>query len=88
MFLSLQDCIDMSDLTEDEILAIAEYEGLSEILALELGNYLVHTAGGEKRIKRMIQGDIKYAQEKGDCRRTALLKSLLKHYLEHHATPG
>lgn len=88
MYLSIEDCIEKSDLTEDEILAIAEYEGLSGILALELGSYLIHTPSGEKRIKHMIQVDIKHAQEKEDHRRTALLKSVLKHYLEHHATSG
>ena len=88
MYLSIQDCIDMSDLTEDEILAIAEHENLSEILAIELGSYLVHTPGGEKRIKRMIQDDIKNSQKKGDVKHTALLKSVLKHYLEHHAPKG
>jgi hypothetical protein len=81
----MQDCIDMSDLTEEEILAIAEHEDLSEILALELGSYLVHEPGGAKRIKRMIQDDIKHAQDKGDSKRSAVLKSVLKHYLEHHA---
>ena len=84
MYLSMQDCIDMSDLTEEEILAIAEHENLSEILAIELGSYLVHSPGGEKRIKRMIQDDIKNSQQKGDVKHTALLKSVLKHYLEHH----
>ena len=86
MYLSLQDCIDMSDLTEDEIFAIAEHEELSEIIALELGSYLLHTPGGEKRISHMIRDDIKHAQENGDHRHSALLKSVLKHYLEHHAT--
>ena len=86
MYLSVQDCIDMSDLSEDEILAIAEHENLSEMLAIELGSYLVHAPGGEKLIKRMIQDDIKNSQEKGDVKHAALLKSVLKHYLEHHAS--
>jgi hypothetical protein len=86
MYLSVQDCIDMSDLSEDEILAIAEHENLSEMLAVELGSYLVHAPGGEKLIKRMIQDDIKNSQEKGDVKHAALLKSVLKHYLEHHAS--
>lgn len=87
MYLSLQDCIDMSDLTEDEILAIAEHEQISEILAIELGSYLVHTPDGEKRIKRMILDDIKQASGEGDIQHAALLKRVLKHYVEHHATP-
>jgi hypothetical protein len=88
MYLSLQDCIDMSDLTEEEVLAIAEHENLPELLAVELGSYLVHTPGGEKRIKRMIQDDIKQSQAKGNVKHTALLKSVLKHYLEHHSGAG
>ena len=85
MFLSLQDCIDMSDLTEEEILAIAEHERIPEVLAIELGSYLVHTPGGEKRIKRMIQDDIQRARASGDLKHVALLKGVLEHYLEHHA---
>jgi len=88
MYLSIQDCIDMSDLTEEEILAIAEHEQIPEVLAIELGSYLVHMPGGEKRIKQMIQDDMKRARESGDTQHTALLKSVLKQYLAHHATPG
>lgn len=88
MYLTLQDCIDMSDLTEEEILAIATHEQIPEILAVELGSYLVHSPGGEKRIKRMILDDIKEAAVEGDVQRTALLKSVLKHYVKHHATLG
>lgn len=87
MYLSIQDCIDMSDLTEDEIMAIAEHEEIPEVLAIELGSYLVHAPGGEKRIKRMIQDDIRMATEKGNIKRAAMLKSVLKHYLEQH-TPA
>jgi S-ribosylhomocysteine lyase LuxS involved in autoinducer biosynthesis len=85
MYLTLQDCIDMSDLTEEEILAIAEHEQIPEILAIELGSYLVHTPNGEKRIKRMILDDIKQASDEGDIQHAALLKSVLKQYVEHHA---
>jgi len=88
MYLSIQDCIDMSDLTEEEILAIAEHENLTELLAVELGSYLVNTPGGERRIKRMIQDDIHSAQAKGNHRHAAVLKHVLKHYLEHHAQPA
>jgi hypothetical protein len=35
----------------------------------------------------MIADDIKHAREKGDVKRTSLLKAVLKHYIaEHHAT--
>ena len=86
MFLSLQECIDMSDLTENEILAIAEHEEIPEVLALELGSYLVHSPDGEKRIKSMIQDDIKHAVEVGDLQHSAMLKGILKDFVQHHAT--
>ena len=83
--LTIQDCIELSDLTEDEILAIAEHENIPEMVAVELGSYLVHAENGEKRIKRMIVDDIKHARETGNLKHAAVLKSVLKHYLECHA---
>ena len=82
--LTLQDCIELSELTEEEILAIAEHENIPEMVAVELGNYLVHTPSGEKRIKSMIVDDIAHAKETGNTKHAALLKSVLKHHVECH----
>ena len=83
--LTLQDCIELSDLSEDEILAIAEHEHLPEMVAVEMGCYLCHTPAGDKRIRRMIADDIQHARDRGDVRHAALLRTVLKHYLaEHH----
>lgn len=86
--LTLQDCIGLSELTEEEILAIAEHEHIPEMAALELGNYLIQTPSGERRIKRMIVDDIEAARRAGDHTRVLALKLCLRHYLEHHAGPG
>ena len=83
--LTIQDCIELSELTEEEILAIAEHEHIPEMAAVELGNYLVHTPEGERRIKAMIADDIESARAEGDFRHAATLKLCLRHYLEHHA---
>ena len=83
--LTIQDCIELSELTEAEILAIAEHEHIPEMAAIELGNYLVHTPTGEKRIKAMIVDDLDAARREGDLRRVLALKLCLKHYLEKHA---
>lgn len=85
--LTLQDCVELSDLSEDEILAIAEHEHLPEMVAVEMGNYLCHTPEGEKRIRRMIADDIRHARERGDHRHSALLKSVLKHHIAEHQPP-
>jgi hypothetical protein len=83
--LTLEDCIEMSDLSEEEILAIAEHENIPEMVAVELGSYLVHLPNGEKRIKRMIVDDIEHASQTGDTAHAALLRSVLKHFVESHA---
>ncbi len=83
--LTFEDCLALSELTEEEILAIAEHEHIPELEALELGNYLVHAPKGEETIKRMILEDIEAARALHDVRRTAALKRVLKHFCaEHH----
>ena len=83
--LTFEDCLALADLTEEEILAIAEHENLPETAALELGHYLIHTPGGEIRIQRMIIDDIEHARQCGNHRRSAELKSVLRHFCEQHA---
>ena len=82
--LSLEDCLALCELTEDEILAIAEHEHLPEMLAAELGNYLMHQAGGEPKIRRIILDDIAAARGRGDIAHIAKLKLVLKHFIETH----
>ncbi len=85
--LTLEDCIGLSELDEEDILAIAEHEHIPEMAAVEMGNYLCHTPEGERRIRRMIVDDIRAARARGDTRHAAVLKTALKHHVaEHH--PG
>jgi len=84
--LTLDDCIALSDLTQEEIDAIAEDKHLPTIIAAELGAYLIHSASGERRIKAIIRDDIAHAQAAGEIARAARLKLVLRHFLdEHHA---
>lgn len=82
--LSYVDCKDMCDLTEAEIEAIAEHEHLPEIVAAELGNYLVHSDEGVPMIKRIILDDIEHATRHNQPKRAAHLKLVLKHFVENH----
>ena len=82
--LTLEDCIELCGLTEDEILAIAEHENLDEMAAVALGNYLVQTRDGERRIRKMIVEDIDDARARGDTRHAAMLRLALKHFVAEH----
>ena len=63
---------------------VAQHEHIPEMAAVELGNYLVHTPEGERRIKAMIVDDIDEARRGGRIERVLTLKLCLKHYLEQH----
>ena len=82
--LCYQDCVELSDLTEEEIEAIAQHEHLPEMAALELGSYLVHTAEGVPMIKRIILDDIEEARRRGHDQKTLQLKLVLKHFVDTH----
>jgi hypothetical protein len=82
--LTLQDCIELSELNEDEILAIAEHENIPEMAAVEMGHYLTQSPEGENRIRRMILEDIQTARDHGNLRHVATLKLALKHFVETH----
>lgn len=82
--LSYQDCVELSDLTEEEIEAIAQHEHLPEMAALELGSYLVHTDQGVPMIKRIILEDIEEERRRGDAEKVLQLKLVLKHFVDTH----
>ncbi len=79
--LSLEDCIALSGLSEDEIVAIARHEHIPEIAAVELGNYLSHSSDGRLVIKSMIREDIQAAAACGERERVLALKVVLRHYV-------
>lgn len=82
--LTIEDCIALCGLTEEEVAAIAEHEHMPHMLATEMAAYLVETPSGERRIRRMIREDIEIAQSRGDHSHAAKLKLVLKHFVEQH----
>jgi uncharacterized hydantoinase/oxoprolinase family protein len=86
--LTIKDCLDFCELTEDEILAIAEHENLPEVVALELGNALAQSTAGEQRVEEMIVDDIVAAQKAGNLRHAATLKVVLQRFIERHPRAG
>jgi len=82
--LTYLDCVELSDLTEEEIEAIAQHEHLPEMAALELGSYLVHTSEGIPVIKRVILEDIEEERRRGHDEKALQLKLVLKHFVDSH----
>jgi len=82
--LTLEDCLGLCELTEQEVLAIANHEHLPEMAALELGNYLVHAPDGEMRIKAIIVDDIAEARARGHRAAELALKLVLRNFVLQH----
>jgi hypothetical protein len=82
--LSFQDCIAFCDLTEDEIAAIAEHEGIPQLPAAELGAALLRRPDGPARIRAMILDEISAARRHRDHLRSAELKGVLRQFSASH----
>lgn len=82
--LTYEDCVGMCELTEEEVDAIAEHEHIPNIVATELGNYLVHEESGIPMIRRIITDDIEMAEKRGDREHALVLKLTLRHFVQTH----
>ena len=84
MNLTLQDCLDMSELSDAELLAIARHEKIPPIVALELGHRLIQTPEGVETLRQFILDDIMGAQRLSRCRDCEQFSRTLAEYNEQH----
>lgn len=82
--LSLEDCIALCELSEDEVLAIAEHERVPPLAAAAIGHYLVKCPDGELCVKHIIRDDIEAAIARGDARHALALKLALRDFVLRH----
>ena len=82
--LSYKDCVDLCDMTQDEIAAVAEHEHIPDIIAIGLAEYLLHTPDGVPMLKRIILDDIEVAISHGNREGETHLRAVLKHFVQTH----
>ena len=82
--ISLQDCVALCGLSEEQVLAIAEHEHLPEIAATALAQYLLKRERGMEKIRDMIVDDIRQAQRRQDKAHILTLLHVLHHFLKSH----
>ena len=82
--LTLEECIEMSDLSPPEVAAIAEHEHVDLIIAAEMGAHLLRSPEGEKRIACMIAADLKRARRRGDRVHADHLGQVLESFVHDH----
>jgi hypothetical protein len=86
--LTLRDCLELSELTEDEVRLIAEHEHIPEIVAAELGNELLHSADGVTTIKAYILDCVEHARRMGAFDRADALYAVYRRFDASHPTPA
>ncbi len=82
--LTSEDCVGLCDLTAEEVEAIAEHDHIPNIVAAELGAYLVQTEEGVQNIHRIILENLEHAGKRRDIKHSAKLNLVLKHFVKNH----
>jgi hypothetical protein len=83
--ITLEDCIGLCGLTEEEVLSIAEHEHLPEIAATALAEYLLSLEHGSEKVRDMIIDDIREAELNcGQKEHVVTLLHVLHHFLKTH----
>ncbi len=82
--ISLADCIAFCDLSEAEVLAIAEHEHVPEIVACALAEKLMQSDQGPAQVRDMIRDDIRAAIARGDKQHARELIGVMHYFLSVH----
>lgn len=85
--LSLDDCIGMAGLTEDEVAIISEHEHLSMIVAAELGANLLRTPKGLFTLKGYIVDVLERAMAEGKRAKAKKVDRVLTRFMTAHPIP-
>ena len=81
---TLNECMDLTGLEVEEIDAIAEHEHVPQIVAAEIGHFLLATADGRRLIRSMISDDMERARRLGNDPHAAQLGRVLSKYMGMH----
>ena len=82
--LTLQEIMDVCECNEEEIAAIAMHEHVPDVIAAEMGEYLMHTPDGVPMIRKIILEDIEAARDAGRTDQVEQLELILKHFIANH----
>lgn len=82
--LSIRDCLDYCDLTEDEIALIAEHEDIPDAAAAQLACGLVQTPEGVLLLTRYMLDLIDRATARGDLAKASKARQLCARFMADH----
>jgi hypothetical protein len=86
--ISLEDCIAMCGLDEDEVAAIVEHEHVPPVEACAIASDLMHRPDGPAMVRTILVDDMRAAHERGDMHHAATLLATLRRFLHEHPEAG
>ncbi len=82
--ISLKDCLDYSDLTEEEVTVIALHERLPYPLAVELACSMTQTREGEVLLRCLLEAAVRDARRGGDAAALKSARAALRQFAAAH----
>ncbi len=85
--LSIRDCLDYCDLTDDEVALIAEHEGIPDAAAAQMACGLVQTPEGVLLLTNYMLDLVERATERGDVQKAREARKLCERFMADHPLP-
>lgn len=85
--LSIRDCLDYCDLTEDEVALIAQHEGIPDAAAAQIACGLVQTPEGVLVLTRYMLDLVEQAHEAGEFDKAQRALDLCNRFMHDHPLP-
>lgn len=82
--LSIRDCLDYCDLTDDEVSLIAEHEDITDAAAATMACGLVQTSAGTLLLTQYMEDLLERAQMEGRADKAALARDVLARFKTDH----
>jgi len=82
--LTLKDCLDYSDLTEEEVAVIAAHEHLSYPVAVEMACGLTQTGQGEALLRSLLKAALREARVAHDAAALQTARHALERFAADH----
>jgi hypothetical protein len=85
--LSIRDCLDYCDLTDEEVSLIAEHEDIPDCAAAQLCCGLVQTPEGVMALTHCMRDLIERANARGDVHKARVAESVCARFMKDHPLP-
>jgi len=85
--LSIRDCLDYCDLTDDDVAVLAEHHDIPDVAAAQIACGLVQTREGTLLLTQFMHDLIDEAEESGDRAKAKHVRDVFNRFTASHPVP-